>query len=91
MLINLMNKYIEEFKRYRLDQKIVSKPFNYIHVGLNPACQYSDLVGDILKAIQSAKKEAVEEYIKENEDCHYSGNSMGYGMGCLVGNRVIKS
>lgn len=47
----------EMFSRYRKKQVIESSPSDYIHVGLNSAAQFSDLLEDI----RQVRAEAVAE------------------------------
>ena len=44
------------FERYKECFEIKSNPSNYIHVGLNPACQFVDLIGDIRNLLSKADR-----------------------------------
>ena len=44
---NETNKWEENLKKFRKEFLVKSEPEDYIHVGLNDSCQYSDLVREI--------------------------------------------
>lgn len=42
------------FERYKKEYVIKSEPSDYVHVGLNSAAQFSDLISDIETELRSA-------------------------------------
>lgn len=55
----------EQFERYKKPQEIESEPENFIHIGLNPACSYSDLIKDIETTLKQSLIEARDKVVGE--------------------------
>lgn len=58
-MTNINTELEKRFQRYRHESIQPSEPEPYIHVGLHHACQFSDLISDILTEKEKSYQEGV--------------------------------
>ena len=64
----MKTKVLEGFDKYKKGYKVKSKPYDYIHEGLDNNQHYSNLIKDIKTTLTKHTEEVLKDLLPEEED-----------------------
>ena len=60
----MIDKKIKEFEKYKKEYEIKSRPYNYIHEGLDSSFTYSDFKKHFMQVIKDCQKQERERIVE---------------------------